>query len=57
MYIHRHKTTDKGRVMFYFKLRLGEWALPLFSGKMFIQKGPIDRASPYLRTPESTQGI
>jgi hypothetical protein len=39
------------------KRRFGDWTLSPSSGKKRTMLGPIDRASPYLRTPEPTQNI
>jgi hypothetical protein len=38
---------------FYLKQRFADWTVPLFSGEMPSQLGPIDRTSPYLRAPET----
>jgi hypothetical protein len=40
---------------FYFKRRFGDWIQSPSSGKEPTQLGPIDRATPYLRTPAPTQ--
>jgi hypothetical protein len=41
-------------LFFYLEKRFGDWYLPPSSGIMHTQLGPVDRASPYLRTPEPT---
>jgi hypothetical protein len=40
------------RTSVYLKQSFEEWTLPPSSGKKPTELGPIDRASPYLRTPE-----
>jgi hypothetical protein len=42
-------------IFFYLRQRFGDWILPPSSSKRPTQLGPVDRASPHLRTPAPTQ--
>jgi hypothetical protein len=42
---------------YYLKQRFKDCTLPPSSDKKPTQLGPFDRASPYLQTPETTQGM